>query len=227
MEKPVKMQKANGALKFFTVLFTLLAILVDVAYAVGYMMNALSFIDLTQIITDFYTKNLSSLMDAKVFNIAHIAVIAGLNFFALLFIIFSVRSKKRRIRRYHAEIKRLKEKEEQEEVANPTRPFEALFVSEFAEEDDYDEEEEEEDGSFLDRKTGYAEYYDYDMTLSSACEDFVKFAEERGIVIDYATVRTLFASMSASRIVIIKESSVENQGKLLRIISEYFAGKTY
>ncbi len=227
MEKPVKMQKANGALKFFTAIFILLAILVDVAYAVGYMMNALSFIDLTQIITDFYLKNLASLMDAKMFNIVNIALIIGLNFFALLFIIFSVRSKKRRVRRYHAEIKRLKEKEEKEEVANPTRPFEALFVSEFAEEDDYDEEEEEEDGSFLDRKTGYAEYYDYDMTLSSACEDFVKFAEERGIVIDYATVRTLFASMSSSRIVIIKESSVENQGKLLRIISEYFAGKTY
>ena len=227
MEKPLKMPKANKALKFFTVLFTMLALLLDVAYAVGYMLNALSFINLTEVVTSLYYKVFASMMSVSVFNVFHVVLIVALNVLMLLFIILSVRSKKRRIRRYHMEIKRLKEQEEKDEIAQPTRPYEALFVSEFAEDDDDEDEEEETDGSFLEKKTGYSEYYDYDMTLESACNEFVTYALERGIAIDFASVRTIFAAMASSRLVIIKDADVENQGKLLRILSEYFSGKVY
>lgn len=78
-----------------------------------------------------------------------------------------------------------------------------------------------------DRDNEYFMHLDKELSFSRACEEFEIYAKERGYTFDQATIREIFASMSASRLMIIKGMSNEAFLLFMTVLCEYFDSRTY
>ena len=73
----------------------------------------------------------------------------------------------------------------------------------------------------------YFIHIDKELTFSRACEEFEIYAKERGYTFDQTTIREIFASMSASRLIILKGMSNEAFLLFMTVLCEYFDSRTY
>ena len=64
-----------------------------------------------------------------------------------------------------------------------------------------------------------------DLSFASACSEFDAFARERGYVFSKDTVKEIFASFSASRLIMVKGMNNETFTSFVSVVSEYFGGR--
>lgn len=100
-------------------------------------------------------------------------------------------------------------------------PFEQLFEQEFSvviktkKEEKVTEERREE------KKRVIGTQFDKEFLLPQIAKEFSIYVYERGIKVDAQSVKKLFASLAASRLVIMKNSNVELTEKFLNLMNEY------
>ncbi|MBE6684064.1 MAG: hypothetical protein E7592_00225 [Ruminococcaceae bacterium] len=70
-------------------------------------------------------------------------------------------------------------------------------------------------------------YVDKKLDFARATKEFKVFALERGLMLDDEVVKGIFASVSASRMLVFKDMSSEDFKSLISALSEYFGTKTY
>ncbi len=124
--------------------------------------------------------------------------------------------------------KSMKEKMKQREEWNVDDladeiPYEKLFEDEFAvtpiEKEEVKQEEEKKNEA---EKKVLNVPFDREFPLTRVCEEFLVFANERGVKTDVNTAKRFFASLAASRLVIVKTSENELYEKFLSVLGQYF-----
>lgn len=137
--------------------------------------------------------------------------------------------KKYRIKKCVENSMKQKQKEREElnvdELAEEL-PYEQLFEEEFAERPHELTEEKTETVREREERTREVVPFDKEFTLSVACEQFATFVNERGVLADAASVKKLFAALSASRLLVLKSNNDELLGKLISLMGEYFGAET-
>ena len=70
-------------------------------------------------------------------------------------------------------------------------------------------------------------YVDKKLDFARASKDFKEFALERGLILDEDVVKSIFAAVSSSRLLVFKDMSSEDFKSLISVLSDYFGTKTY
>ncbi len=79
-------------------------------------------------------------------------------------------------------------------------------------------------------RKGYDEslkYVDKTLDFTRATKEFKEFALERGLMLDEDVVKSIFAAVSSSRLLVFKDMSSEDFKSLISVLSDYFGTKTY
>lgn len=70
-------------------------------------------------------------------------------------------------------------------------------------------------------------FVDKKLDFARASKDFKEFALERGLILDEDVVKSIFAAVSSSRLLVFKDMSSEDFKSLISVLSDYFGTKTY
>ena len=73
----------------------------------------------------------------------------------------------------------------------------------------------------------YLQYVNKDLTFADAAREFEIFARERGFKFEPSTVKRIFASMAASRLVIVKDFDEATFTSFMQLICAYFESPVY
>lgn len=99
-----------------------------------------------------------------------------------------------------------------------------MFLNEFRAEEETSEAEE--DVSDISDEL-IEKYVDKELTFEEAANDFAKYAEEKGFIFRIETVRSIFAAISASRLIVMDGLDSERFKEFLTLLSGYFGSKAY
>ena len=104
---------------------------------------------------------------------------------------------------------------------------EKMFRAEF---DEVTENQADARKSVVNERKAYDEslkYVDKKLDFARASEEFKDFALERGLVLDEDTAKGILASVSASRLLVLKDMSSEDFKSLISVLSDYFGTRAY
>ena len=101
----------------------------------------------------------------------------------------------------------------------PTFSTDRVFAEEF---DRVGRDVQRSDDGMQVKVSNYLDHVTDALTFESATEQFIAFAASRGYKFEATTVKELFASMSASRLVITRGMSNDSFAAFIRVLSEYF-----
>ena len=108
-------------------------------------------------------------------------------------------------------------KKPSEQPAVAQQPYARLFDEAFAEED-----APVSDGAQpQENKTSYGNDFNSADTMPHVCERFCAFAAARGVGVDAGTARRLFASMCASRLLILRSKAPARLKALMQVLAEF------
>ena len=111
-----------------------------------------------------------------------------------------------------------------DKTVHPALPYEKLFDDLFAEDRTA---EKERSAPKAGADTDALRYYDPSYKLPLACQRLEAFAAERGIVLGARDAMKIFASFSASRLVLVRSKTAAYMPKLLAVLSEFFGTALY
>lgn len=111
-----------------------------------------------------------------------------------------------------------------DKTVHPALPYEKLFDDLFAEDRTA---EKERSAPKAGADTDALRYYDPSYKLPLACQRLETFAAERGIVLGARDAMKIFASFSASRLVLVRSKTAAYMPKLLAVLSEFFGTALY
>ena len=144
---------------------------------------------------------------------------------AIVMFVLDYIEKKKAYAAKRAEIDKANEKSFSDAKEVPMFSASQMFVEEFDNVERASVETVKAHDEDLDRE--YFIHIDKELTFSKACEDFEIYAKERGYVFDPTTIKEIFASMSASRLIITKGMSNEAFLLFMTVLCEYFDSRTY
>ncbi len=102
-------------------------------------------------------------------------------------------------------------------------PYEELFEEEFAIAPIIEEKESETKEIIQKETRSVVEApFDKELSLARVGEDFAFFAYKRGISADQMTIRRLFSSFAASRLIVLRSEDSELLSAFLPVLGEYF-----
>ncbi|MGN1295949.1 MAG: glycoside hydrolase family 3 C-terminal domain-containing protein [Bacilli bacterium] len=93
--------------------------------------------------------------------------------------------------------------------------IESLSKIEVKEEDLVDEQYDEEDS--LDKNI----VFDDTSSFTQLCSSFISFAQGKGLQVDYGTVRSIFACLASTHIIVLKNNIKEDTILLMNILNEF------
>ncbi len=102
---------------------------------------------------------------------------------------------------------------------------ESMFVREFETVNESVAEVKSKEDDFLSAE--YLQYVNKNFTFADAAREFELFARERGYNFDPSTVKRIFASMAASRLVIVKDFDEATFTSFMQLICAYFESPVY
>ena len=111
-----------------------------------------------------------------------------------------------------------------DKTVHPALPYEKLFDDLFAEDRTA---EKERSAPKAGADTDALRYYDPSYKLPLACQRLEASAAERGIVLGARDAMKIFASFSASRLVLVRSKTAAYMPKLLAVLSEFFGTALY
>jgi len=167
----------------------------------------------------YYSK--IALLNDIFIDVVAVAIAVGA---VILFIIDIFERKK-----HHAEACEEIDKANKEHFADakqvPVLTADNMFISEFdvTNEKAHSEEIVVNEGEELEA----LKYVDKELSFEAACRELEKFAKNRGCLLDSNTVKHILASLSASRLFIVKGMSDGDFSKFVNVISEYFGTTAY
>ena len=126
------------------------------------------------------------------------------------------------------ERKQIDEKNEKHfEDAEVKNEFSAenMFVKEFETVNESVAEVKSNEDDYLSAE--YLQYVNKKLTFADAAREFELFAKERGFKFDPSTVKRIFASMAASRLVIVKDFEEATFISFIQLICAYFESPVY
>lgn len=100
-----------------------------------------------------------------------------------------------------------------------------MFVKEFDTNEEEEIKVEEEKTEGVDAEL--LAYVDKDQTFESAARDFEIFARERGYKFDTDTVRSIFASLASSRLIVVSGMDSASYRNLIMLLGNYFDTAAY
>ena len=114
----------------------------------------------------------------------------------------------------------------QDEPVQPEKPYESLFDDVFK---DADEESDDAGSQTQPQRRGneFFRHYDASVTFPAACGKLVKFAADRGLVLDRKAAAKIFSSMCASRLILLSSKTLSFIPKLLEVLGEFFGSGCY
>lgn len=159
--------------------------------------------------------------NAPFLDFVSLALVGG----AIVMLVLDYVDKKKAYADKRAEIDKANEKSFSDAKEVPMFSASEMFVEEF---DNVERTSVEANGPQNEEQDNeYFMHIDKELSFSRACEEFEIYAKERGYTFDQTVIREIFASLSASRLMIVKGMSNEAFLLFMTVLCEYFDSRTY